>query len=71
MWMTMSTEIWYRDPCQLIHNIVGSPDFWDEIDYIPYHEYIGDQNNHQFHDFFSGNWAWKQVVSTNTTTFMS
>jgi hypothetical protein len=27
MWMTMSTEIWYRDPCQLIHNIVGSPDF--------------------------------------------
>ena len=70
-WMTTSTEIWYRDPRRLIHNIVGSPDFRDEIDYVPYHEYVGDRNNHQFHDFFSGDWAWKQAVSTNTTTFMS
>jgi len=68
-WMTTPTEIWYRDPRQLIHDIVGSPDFRDEIDYVPYHEYVGHQNNHQFHDFFSGDWVWKQAVSTNTTTF--
>ena len=68
-WMTTPTEIWYRDPRQLIHDIVGSPDFKDEIDYVPYHEYVGYQNNHRFHDFFSGDWVWKQAVSTNAITF--
>lgn len=63
-WMTTSTEVWYRDPRRLIHDIIGSPDFQDEIDYAPYHEYIGDRKNHQFHDFFSGDWVWKQAVST-------
>ena len=70
-WMTTPTEIWYRDPRRLIHDIVGSPDFKDEIDYSPYHEYVGHRNNHQFHDFFSGDWVWKQAVSTNMMTFMS
>lgn len=62
-WMTTPSEIWYRDPRQLIHDIVGSPDFQDEIDYVPYHEYVGHRNNHQFHDFFSGDWVWKQAVT--------
>jgi len=62
-WMTTPSEIWYRDPHQLIHDIVGSPDFQDEIDYVPYHEYVGHRNNHQFHDFFSGDWVWKQAVT--------
>ena len=70
-WMTTSTEIWYRDPRQLIHGIIGSPDFQDEIDYVPYHEYVGHENNHRFHDFFSGDWVWKQAVSTSIMTFMS
>ena len=41
IWMTTPTEIWYRDPCWLIHDIVGSCNFQGEIDYVPYHEYIG------------------------------
>jgi len=45
-WMTTLTEIWYRNPCQLIHDIIGSPNFQDEINYVPYHKYIGHQNNH-------------------------
>jgi len=61
-WMTTPSEIWYRDPRQLIYDIVGSPDFQDEIDYVPYHEYVSHRNNHQFHDFFSGDWVWKQAV---------
>jgi len=68
-WMTTPTEIWYRNPRQLIHDIIGSPDFQDEIDYVPYHEYVGHQNNHRFHDFFSGDWVWKQAVSINISTF--
>jgi hypothetical protein len=61
-WMITETEIWYRDPSQLIHNIIGSPDFHEEIDFVPYHEYIGDREIHRFHDFFSGDWVWKQAV---------
>ena len=56
-WMTTLTEIWYRSPHQLIHDIIGSPDFQDKIDYILYHKYVGHQNDHQFHDFFSGDWV--------------
>ena len=62
-WMTIPSEVWYRDPCQLIHDIIGSPNFQDEIDYVPYHKYVGHRNNHQFHDFFSGDWVWKQAVT--------
>jgi hypothetical protein len=64
-WMTTDTEIWFRDPRQLIHNIISSPDFVEEIDWSPYHEYVGnihDKENHRFHDFFSGDWVWKQAV---------
>jgi len=63
--MTTDTEICFRDPRQLIHNILGSPDFVGEIDWSPYHEYagnIGDKENHHFHDFFSRDWEWKQAV---------
>jgi hypothetical protein len=63
--MMTNMEIWFRDPCQLIHNIIGSPDFAEEIDWSPYHKYvsnIGDKQNHCFHDFFSRDWVWKQAV---------
>jgi hypothetical protein len=63
--MMTNTEIWFRDPCQLFHNIISSPDFAEEIDWSPYYEYIGnigDKQNHCFHDFFSGDWVWKQAV---------
>ena len=30
-WITTDTEIWFRDPHQLIHNILSSPNFLREI----------------------------------------
>lgn len=58
LWMEMDYDVWYRDPCLLIHNLISNPDFKDEFDYMPYHEY--DTNGeHQFWDIMSGNWAWK------------
>ena len=61
LWMEMDYDVWYRDPCLLIHNLISNPDFKDEFDYMPYHEY--DTNGeHQFWDIMSGNWAWKQAV---------
>lgn len=62
-WMTAECEVWFRDPRKLIHNILGNPDLTNEVDYVPYHEYVGEKDNHRFHDFMSGDWAWKQAVS--------
>jgi hypothetical protein len=59
-WMTSEYQVWFRDPRKLIHNIISNPDFKDQFDYVPHHEYAGD--NHRFHNFMSGDWAWKQAV---------
>lgn len=59
-WMSAEYEIWFRDPKQLLHNLISNPDFKDEFDYAPYHQY--EDKNRQYSDFMSGNWAWKQAV---------
>lgn len=64
-WMTKDIEIQYRDPRELIHSILGNSDLSGQIDYAPYHEYVkleGNNETHQFHDFFSGDWVWEQAV---------
>ncbi len=63
--MTKDIEIQYRDPRELIHSILGNSDLSGQIDYAPYHEYVkleGNNETHQFHDFFSGDWVWEQAV---------
>ena len=60
-WMESEHQIWYRDPRTLIHNLISNPDFKDEFDYTPFHEYV--DGKHCFQDFMSGDWAWKQAVS--------
>jgi hypothetical protein len=61
-WMDAGHEAWFRNPQQLVSNILSNPDFKLEFDCAPFHEYDGD-GNHRFHDFMSGDWAWKQAVS--------
>ena len=60
-WMQQDFEVWYRDPRELIKNLLSNPDFDGEFDYSPFHEYDGD-GNHRFQDFMSGDWAWHQAV---------
>ena len=60
-WMTTEFEVWYRDPLQLVHDLISNPDFANEFDYTPYQEYSSDEA-HCFRDLFSDNWAWKQAV---------
>lgn len=61
-WMTAKYEVWFRNPRELVKNLVLNPDFDGEFDYAPLQEYDQD-NNHRFQNFMSGNWAWKQGVS--------
>ena len=67
-WMDTEYEGWFRDPQQLIKTILSNPDFKNEFDYAPYQEYNRDTNNHRFHNFMSGDWAWKQAVSDAQST---
>lgn len=61
-WMDEPQVIWYRDPLLILRSMIANPDFAREFDYTPYHEYIN--GVHQFHDFMSGDWAWKEAVCT-------
>jgi Plavaka transposase len=60
-WMTAKHTVWFRDPRLLVHNILSNPDFKDMFDTSPYQEYNA-KNNHRYHDFMSGNWAWRHAV---------
>jgi len=60
-WMTAEHTIWFRDPCLLVHSILSNPDFKDMFDTSLYQEY-DTNHNHRYHDFMSGNWAWRHAV---------
>ena len=61
--MTAEHTVWFRDPHLLVQNILSNSDFKDTFDPSPYQEYDA-KNNHQYHNFMSGNWAWRHAVST-------
>jgi hypothetical protein len=60
-WMTAEYDVWFRDPRLLVHIMLSNPDFAAEIEYVPYQDYT-DDNKRCYKNFFSGDWAWKQVV---------
>jgi len=60
-WMDAEYEAWFRNPEWLVRNMLLNPDFKDEFDCAPFHEYDKD-GNHRFHNFMSGDWVWKQGV---------
>jgi Plavaka transposase len=62
-WMKSEFDVWFRDPRTIIRNLLSNPDFDNEFDYSPVQEYDM-EGNHRFQNFMSGDWAWKQAVST-------
>ena len=61
-WMTAKHTVWFRDPRLLVHNnILSNPDFKGTFDTSPYQEYDA-KDSHRYHDFVSGNWAWRHAV---------
>lgn len=67
-WMSQEYQAWFRDPVQLIRNLVANPDFKDEFDYAPYQEYDL-QGKHRYQDLMSGDWAWRQAVCVSVFLF--
>ncbi len=63
-WMTGEYTIFYRDPRRLFIDMLGNPDFAKNFDYAPLRQYNG-EGIHQYENFMSGDWAWKQAVSSS------
>jgi hypothetical protein len=61
-WMVESYNVWYRNPHEVIRNMLANPDYATEMDYRPYREYSTDDDERQWQDFMSGDWAWNQAV---------
>ncbi|KAG2106172.1 uncharacterized protein F5147DRAFT_746322 [Suillus discolor] len=69
-WMTESHDVWYRDPHEVIRNMLANPDYATEMDYQPYREFLTDNNERQWQDFMSSDWAWNQadIISQDSDT---
>ncbi|KIM59461.1 hypothetical protein SCLCIDRAFT_27289 [Scleroderma citrinum Foug A] len=52
-WMSDMYNVWYRDPRQVVHNILASPQFTNEMDYIPYREYNTANDQRCWENFMS------------------
>lgn len=59
-WMKKNYEVWYRDPRQVVKNMLANQDFEKDFDYVPTKNYR--DGKREWSNFMSGNWAWKQAV---------
>ncbi|KAG1765633.1 hypothetical protein EDD22DRAFT_978677 [Suillus occidentalis] len=62
-WMDATYTTWFCDPHTIIRNMLGNPDFKNEMDYVPYHEWKGqgESATRQWRNVMSGDWAWDQA----------
>ncbi|KAG2053668.1 hypothetical protein BDR06DRAFT_982727 [Suillus hirtellus] len=60
-WMSSSYDVWFRDPWEVIQNMLANPIFTGEMDYCPYHKFSLSNDECQWKDFMSGDWAWDQA----------
>ena len=60
-WMESTYEVYFHDPHQLLLEMLANPTFANDFDYTPSQDFTFD-GAHQYENFMSGNWAWKQVV---------
>ncbi|KAG2109141.1 hypothetical protein DEU56DRAFT_975209 [Suillus clintonianus] len=60
-WMDQDFDVWYRDPREVVRNMLANPDYIEEFDYRPYREFLTDGDERQWRDFMSGDWVWDQA----------
>ncbi|KAI6147685.1 hypothetical protein BKA82DRAFT_4329832 [Pisolithus tinctorius] len=67
-WMFDIYDVWYRDPRQVIHNLLRHADIKDKMDFIPYWEFNATSDQRHWEDFMLGDWAWDEadkIISDN------
>ncbi|KAG2128923.1 uncharacterized protein EDB93DRAFT_1094952 [Suillus bovinus] len=60
-WMNQQFDVCYRNPCEVACNILANPDYVNDFDYHPFHEYLVSKDEHCYQDFMSDDWAWQQA----------
>ena len=60
-WMEQTYEVYFRDPRQLLLNMLADPTFAKDFDYTPMQQFDGHGSRH-YENFMSGDWAWVQAV---------
>lgn len=61
-WKMANHMIWYRDPHQVVKNLLANSDFAGEVDFAPLRAYDA-ASRRQYHNFMSGDWSWERAVS--------
>lgn len=63
-WMNKEYEVWYRNPHEIVRNILANTSFDGSINPTPYRAY-NTSSERQYDNFMSGDWAWRQAVSNH------
>jgi hypothetical protein len=60
-WMTAVYEVHYRDPRDVIKNMIADASFKRAFDYVPFQEFDED-GDRRYENLMSGDWAFRQAV---------
>jgi hypothetical protein len=63
-WKLREYEVWFRDPLNVLKLQLGNPDFANEMDVAPKIVRDASSGLRRYQDFMSGEWAWREAVST-------
>jgi Plavaka transposase len=60
-WMLTEYDVWYRDPHEVVKNMLANTDFDGEMDPAPFRHY-NINGDREYQNFMSADWAWNQAV---------
>lgn len=69
-WMNTEYDVWFRNPRVVVCNMLKNVDFEGKIDYSPVQDFNNDDER-QYQNLMSGEWAWQQAVRTCLLLFVS
>jgi len=55
-WMEQTYEVYFRDPHQLLRDVLADPTFAKDFDYTPKQQFDG-RGTRYYENFMSGDWA--------------
>lgn len=60
-WVHDKYEVWFRDPRQVIHEMLANPEFAAGFSYAPVRDFVNGIER-QYSDYMTGNAAWRHAV---------
>ena len=61
---TEDVELWHRDPVECVRELLGNPEFKDNMGYTPQRIYTNaDGTNQEYTNMWTSSWWWETQVS--------